>query len=74
MATTPDVRNPLAYEPASGRAQRRRIGIAKAVIQALEHELERERSSKPLAQRLAALADRVLAGRTQMLAQLRGGW
>ncbi|GJD52546.1 hypothetical protein OPKNFCMD_5312 [Methylobacterium crusticola] len=61
MATTLNVRNPRAHELASELAQRRRTGITEAVIQALEHELERERSSTPLAQRLAALADRALA-------------
>lgn len=61
MATTLNVRNPRAHALASELAQRRRTGITEAVIQALEHELERERSTIPLAQRLAALADRALA-------------
>ncbi|WP_430912192.1 type II toxin-antitoxin system VapB family antitoxin [Methylobacterium sp. sgz302541] len=61
MPTTLNVRNPRAHELASELAQRRKTGITEAVIQALEHELERERSSTPLAQRLAALADRALA-------------
>ncbi|MDO9425317.1 MAG: type II toxin-antitoxin system VapB family antitoxin [Methylobacterium sp.] len=58
MATTLNVRNPRAHELARELAQRRRTGITEVVIQALEHELERERSTTPLAQRLTALADR----------------
>lgn len=61
MATTPNVRNPRAHALARELAQRRNTGITEAVIHALEHGLERERSSTPLAQRLEALADRALA-------------
>lgn len=61
MATILDVRNPRADGLASELAQRRKTGMTEVVIQALEHELERERSSIPLAQRLANLADRARA-------------
>lgn len=61
MATTLNVRNPRAHALAQELAVRRRTGITEAVIQALEHELERERATIPLAQRLAAIADRSLA-------------
>lgn len=61
MTTTLNVRNPRAHELARELAQRRNTGITEAVIQALEHELERERASTPLSQRLEALADRALA-------------
>ena len=61
MATTLNVRNPRAHALASELARRRRTGITEVVIQALEQELERERSSTPLAQRLEALADRAWA-------------
>lgn len=61
MATTLNVRNPRAHALAQELAKRRRIGITEAVIQALEHELERERATIPLAKRLAAIADRSLA-------------
>lgn len=49
MATTLNVRNPRAHALARELAQRRNTGITEAVIHALEHELERERSSTPLA-------------------------
>lgn len=59
MAKTLSVRSPRAHELASDLAKRLKTGITEAVIQALEHELERERSSPtPLAQRLTELADR----------------
>lgn len=61
MATILNVRNPRAHALASELAQRRKTGITEVVIQALEHELERERSSIPLAQRLTTLADRARA-------------
>lgn len=61
MTTTLNVRNPRAHELARELAQRRKTGITEAVIQALENELDRERDSIPLAQRLGALADRALA-------------
>jgi antitoxin VapB len=61
MATTLNVRNPRAHALARELAERRKTGITEAVIQALEHALERERATIPLAQRLAAIADRSLA-------------
>ncbi|WP_093570815.1 type II toxin-antitoxin system VapB family antitoxin [Methylobacterium sp. 174MFSha1.1] len=61
MATILNVRNPRAHALASELARRRKTGITEVVIQALEHELERERSSIPLAQRLTTLADRARA-------------
>jgi antitoxin VapB len=61
MATTLNVRNPRAHELARELAARRKTGITEAVIQALEHELERERARIPLAQRLATIVDHSLA-------------
>lgn len=61
MATTLIIRNPRARALAGELARLRRTGVSEAVIQALEHERERERSSTPLAQRLEALADRAMA-------------
>lgn len=58
MGTILNVRNPRAHELAKELAERRKAGITEVVIQALEHELERERAAIPLAQRLAAIAER----------------
>ncbi len=58
VGTILNIRNPRAHELAKELAERRKTGITEVVIQALEHELERERATIPLAQRLAAIAER----------------
>jgi antitoxin VapB len=51
------IRDPRARELALQLAARRKISMTKAVIDALESELKRERARAPLAERLAAIAD-----------------
>ncbi len=48
MGTILNIRNPRAHELAKELAERRKTGITEVVIQALEHELERERATIPL--------------------------
>ncbi|RRI03064.1 transcriptional regulator [Mesorhizobium tamadayense] len=51
------ISNPRARELARQLAEKRKISIAEAVIEALQSELQRESESFPLAKRLAAIAD-----------------
>ncbi|WP_136617195.1 MULTISPECIES: type II toxin-antitoxin system VapB family antitoxin [Mesorhizobium] len=50
------IRNPRARELALQLAAKRKISMTKAVIEALESELMREKGRAPLAERLAAIA------------------
>lgn len=50
------IRDPRAHELARKLAERRKISMTEAVIEALEAELKRERARRPLPERLAALA------------------
>ncbi len=56
-----NIRDPRAAELAKELAERRGTTMTTAIVQALEGELRREREATPLAQRLAALADKTLA-------------
>lgn len=51
------IRNPRARELARRLAEKRKISMTKAVIEALASELQREISRIPLAERLAHIAD-----------------
>jgi antitoxin VapB len=51
------VRNPRAYELARKLAAKRKTSMTEVVIEALEAELERENARRPLAERLAAIAN-----------------
>lgn len=51
------IRNPRARELALQLAAKRKISMTKAVIEALENELTREKGRAPLAERLAAIAN-----------------
>ena len=51
-----NIRNPRAAELARKLASRRGINMTAAIVQALEHEIERDRAATPLADRLSALA------------------
>lgn len=53
------VRNPRANELAAKLPQIRRTTKTQAVIQALEHELDRVEKEKPLAERLRPIQDRI---------------
>ncbi|TIQ38088.1 MAG: transcriptional regulator [Mesorhizobium sp.] len=50
------IKNPRARELARYLADSRKISLTKAVIEALQSELQREISRKPLAERLAQIA------------------
>ena len=56
-----NIRNPQARELARELASLRKVSITEAVVAALEAEIRRERERVPLAEQLAALADRALA-------------
>lgn len=56
-----NIRDPRARELARELASRRKTSITAAVIEALEHELVREREAIPLATRLARIAERAKA-------------
>ncbi|MBV9287784.1 MAG: type II toxin-antitoxin system VapB family antitoxin [Hyphomicrobiales bacterium] len=53
------IRNPRANELAAKLAQIRRTTKTQAVIQALENELDRIESEKPLSERLRPIQDRI---------------
>ena len=53
------IRDPRAHELARQLAEKRGVSMAEAVIDALEEQLRREGGQKPLAERLAAIADRL---------------
>lgn len=55
------IRDPRAHELARKLAAKRKISMTDAVIEALEAELKREAGRKPLADRLALIADRLQA-------------
>lgn len=55
------IRDPRAHELARRLAERRKTSMTEAVIAALEAELERESTRKPLAERVAAIADSLIA-------------
>jgi antitoxin VapB len=61
MSTPLNIRDPRARELARELAGRRKTSITAAVIEALEHELAREREAIPLAVRLAKIAERANA-------------
>ena len=71
MGTILNIRNPRAHELAKELAERRKTGITEVVIQALEHELERERATIPLAQRLAACPTSAPVGQNEGLPERR---
>lgn len=50
------IRDPRARELARQLAEKRKISMTEAVIEALESELQRERQQVPLAERLAAIS------------------
>jgi antitoxin VapB len=50
------IRHPRAHELARRLAEKRKVSMTEAVIDALEAELARETMRTPLAQRLAAIA------------------
>ena len=51
------IRDPRARELAFQLAAKHKVSMTKAVIEALESELAREKGRAPLAERLAAIAD-----------------
>ncbi|RVD39238.1 transcriptional regulator [Mesorhizobium sp. M4B.F.Ca.ET.215.01.1.1] len=51
------IRDPRARELARRLAEKRKISMTEAVIEALESELQRERQRIPLAKRLAVIAE-----------------
>lgn len=51
------IRDPRAHELARRLAEKRKVSMTEAVIEALEAELKRESSRKPLAERLAVFAE-----------------
>jgi antitoxin VapB len=55
------IRNPRAHELARRLAEKRRITLTEAVIEALEAQLKQENAQMPLAKRLAALANELAA-------------
>jgi antitoxin VapB len=55
------IRDPRARELARRLAEKRKISMTDAVIDALEAELRRESESRPLAERLAAIAGELRA-------------
>jgi antitoxin VapB len=59
-----NIRDPRAEELARKLASLRDTTMTRAVIEALESELDRERRKRPLAERVALLRARHLSGRT----------
>ncbi|ESW70307.1 MULTISPECIES: type II toxin-antitoxin system VapB family antitoxin [unclassified Mesorhizobium] len=51
------IRDPRARDLARQLAEKRKIPMTEAVIEALESELQRERERVPLAERLAAISN-----------------
>ncbi|WP_019173008.1 type II toxin-antitoxin system VapB family antitoxin [Pseudaminobacter salicylatoxidans] len=51
------IRDPRAHALARKLAEKRKVSMTEAVIEALEAELKRETARIPLAERLAILAD-----------------
>ncbi|ESX20274.1 type II toxin-antitoxin system VapB family antitoxin [Mesorhizobium sp. M0761] len=51
------IRDPRARDLARQLAEKRKISLTEAVIEALESELQREREQVPLAERLAAISN-----------------
>ena len=51
------IRDPRARDLARQLAEKRKISMTKAVIEALESELQREREQIPLSERLAAISN-----------------
>ncbi|ESY00078.1 type II toxin-antitoxin system VapB family antitoxin [Mesorhizobium sp. LNJC405B00] len=51
------IRDPRARDLARQLAEKRKISMTEAVIEALESELQRERERVPLAERLAAISN-----------------
>lgn len=73
------IRDPRARELAFQLATKRKISMTRAVIEALENELKRERGRAPLAERLAAIADDLRAkandfGRAVSKDEIDGMW
>ncbi|RUW57622.1 type II toxin-antitoxin system VapB family antitoxin [Mesorhizobium sp. M7A.F.Ca.US.008.03.1.1] len=73
------IRDPRARELALQLTAKRKISITRAVIEALENELKRERAYVPLADRLAAIADDLRAkagdsGRAVSKGEIDGMW
>jgi len=50
------IRDPRAHELARQLAEKRKISMTEAVVGALEAELKRESTRRPLAERLASIA------------------
>lgn len=55
------IRDPRAHELARRLAEKRKVSMTEAVIEALEAELRRESDRTPLANRLALIADELKA-------------
>jgi antitoxin VapB len=55
------IRDPRAHELASELARKRNVSMTDAVIAALEAELQRSGDRRPLAQRLALIAEDLAA-------------
>lgn len=55
------IRDPRAAELARQLADRRKITMTAAIVQALENEISRDRAERPLRDRLADLAKRAKA-------------
>jgi len=55
------IRDPRAHELARRLAEKRKVSMTEAVIEALEAELKREGARTPLSKRLALLADELTA-------------
>lgn len=55
------IRHPRAHELARRLAEKRKVSMTEAVIDALEAELKRESKRTPLAERLAAIAGELKA-------------
>ena len=53
------IRDPRAHELARKLAEKRGVSMTEAVIDALEEQLRREGGQRPLAERLAVIADRL---------------
>ena len=51
------IRDPRARDLARQLAEKRKISMTEAVIEALESELQREREQIPLSERLAAISN-----------------
>lgn len=59
------IRDPRAHDLARKLAEKRNMSMTEVVIDALEAELRRENEAKPLAERLAAIANALSAYQRQ---------